>query len=178
MPLAAPGGIGVAMDAQIHSVSGPADPAQVQLLIRLLKLGSFINTPMKDGVCDPAGVSATELKVMMALAGEGALAGHDLVEIMGAPPMNVSRALAALRGRGWIEGARDPENRRRKPVRLSGAGHHAYRTMAPDVAAVAQALLGTLSARQSREFAATADRIIDAMADWITSHHQDVKLNR
>jgi DNA-binding MarR family transcriptional regulator len=145
-------------------------------LIRLLKLGSFINAPMKDGVCDPSGLSQIELKVMMALAGEGELAGHDLVEIMGLPAMNVSRALAALKARGWIAEAVDPDNRRRRPVRLSAAGLAAYGQMLPSIDAVAEALLGSLTARQQREFAHLSDKIIAAMIEWIRSHHQEVKL--
>jgi DNA-binding MarR family transcriptional regulator len=145
-------------------------------LIRLLKLGSFINGPMKDGVCDPSGVSQIELKVMMALSGEGELAGHDLVEIMGLPAMNVSRALAALKSRGWIEEAADPVNRRRRPVRLSAAGRGASERLQPAVEQVAEALLGSLTARQRREFGAISDTIIAAMIEWIRSHHAEVKL--
>lgn len=150
--------------------------APFDLLIRLLKLGSFINGPMKDGVCDPSGVSQIELKVLMALAGEGDLAGHDLVEIMGVPAMNVSRALATLRGHGWIEDTTDPENRRRKPVRLTDAGVQAYQSLLPAVETVADAVLGGLSPRQQREFAAISDKLIAAMTDWIRSHHEGVKL--
>lgn len=167
------------MDATAHP--GPAAPAtsghsQFDLLIRLLKLGSFINGPMKDGVCDPSGVSQIELKVMMALAGEGDLAGHDLVEIMGVPAMNVSRALATLRTRGWIEDTVDPDNRRRKPVRLTAAGTQAYQALLPAVETVAEAILGGLTPRQQREFAALSDKLIAAMTDWIRSHHEGVKL--
>jgi DNA-binding MarR family transcriptional regulator len=145
-------------------------------LIRLLKLGSFINAPMKDGVCDPSGVSQIELKVMMALSGEGELAGHDLVEIMGLPAMNVSRALAGLKERGWIEEASDPANRRRRPVRLSAAGHAAYGQIVPAIETVAEALLGGLTPRQQRDFALLSDKIIAAMIEWIRSHHTEVKL--
>jgi DNA-binding MarR family transcriptional regulator len=161
------------MAASLESPEGNGSFAQ---LIRLLKLGSFINGPMKDGVCDPSGVSQIELKVMMALSGEGSLAGHDLVEIMGVPAMNVSRALAALKERGWIEEAADPDNRRRRPVRLSAAGHAACQRTLPAIEAVAEALLGGLSPRQQREFAALSDMIIAAMIAWIRSHHAEVKL--
>jgi DNA-binding MarR family transcriptional regulator len=149
---------------------------QVALLVRLLKLGSLINGPMKDGVCDPALVTQLELKVMMALVGEGALAGHDLVEIMGVPPMNVSRALASMREHGWIESTVDPENRRRKPVRLSSAGIAKYASLAPSLETVAVALVGNLSAREARDFAKAADHVIDNMIDWITQHHSDVRM--
>ena len=151
------------------------EPAFDQL-VRLLKLASFVNSPMKDGVCDPSGISQIELKVMMALAGEGHLAGHDLVEIMGVPAMNVSRALAALREKGWIEDAVDPDNRRRKPVRLSKAGLAEYDTLHPAVAVVAQALLGGLSPAQQRQFAAISEKIIAAMTLWIRDHHEGVKV--
>ncbi len=160
------------MDAPLNPIeSAPQDDA-FELLIRLLKLGSFINVPMKEGVCDPSGVSQIELKVLMALAGEGELAGHDLVEIMGVPAMNVSRALAALRERGLIEEAHDPENRRRRPVRLNAAGRAAYRELQPATDAVAQALLGDLTPRQRREFAALADKVIAAMTAWIARRHE------
>jgi DNA-binding MarR family transcriptional regulator len=152
-----------------------SEPAFDQL-VRLLKLASFVNSPMKDGVCDPSGISQIEMKVLMALAGEGDLAGHDLVEIMGVPAMNVSRALAALREKGWIEDAVDPVNRRRRPVRLSAAGRAEYERLHPAVEAVAQALLGSLSSAQQRQFAVISDKIIAAMVQWIRDHHAEVKV--
>jgi DNA-binding MarR family transcriptional regulator len=148
----------------------------VALLVKLLKLGSFINLPMKEGVCDPADLGVTECKVLMALAGEGALAGHDLVGIMGLPPMNVSRAIAALKTRGWIEDIQDPDNRRRRPVALTKAGWGAYATMDQGVAGLARDLLGNLSARQKRQFAEVSEIIIENMAEWITGHHSEIRL--
>ncbi len=155
------------MNGSLEIAETGAQDEAFELLIRLLKLGSFINVPMKEGVCDPSGVSQIELKVMMALAGEGALAGHDLVEIMGVPAMNVSRALATLRERGLIEQASDPENRRRRPVRLSAAGEALYHELLPATHAVAAALLGGLSPRQQRELGQLSDKVIEAMTGWI-----------
>ncbi|MBN8499782.1 MAG: MarR family transcriptional regulator [Sphingomonadales bacterium] len=163
------------MGKTLHMPSASPEPAFDQL-VRLLKLGSFVNSPMKDGVCDPSGISQIELKVMMALAGEGDLAGHDLVEIMGVPAMNVSRALAALRARGWIEDAVDPENRRRRPVRLSANGQATYDQLRPAVDSVALALLGGLTPAQQKQFAAISDKIIAAMTQWIRDHHEGVKV--
>lgn len=158
-------------------LSDPA-PDDLALLIRLLKLGSLINTPMIDGVCEPSGISPIELKVLIALTGEGDLAGHDLVEIMGMPAMTVSRALALLRGRGWIEDCADPENRRRKPVRLTEAGRDATDRLSPLLEATASALLGGLGKGEHQRLAQTADKLNDAMADWIVGHHAEVKLKR
>jgi DNA-binding MarR family transcriptional regulator len=158
-----------------NSAGDGAEPTFEQL-VRLLKMASFVNSPMKDGVCDPSGINQIELKVMMALAGEGELAGHDLVEIMGVPAMNVSRALGALREKGWIEDAVDPDNRRRKPVRLRQAGKAEYERLHPAVEAVALALLGGLSPAQQRQFAAISEKIIAAMTQWIRDHHEGVKV--
>ena len=151
-------------------------PAPAHLLVRLLKLGSFISGPMRDGVCDPAQISSNELRVIMALAGEGALAGHDLVEITGLPPMNVSRAIATLRERGWIEDAVDPDNRRRRPVRLSDDGHEAYRRTQPYFDVVADALLSTLTLRQRQQLASLTDKVNAQLITWIRDHHAEVKL--
>lgn len=149
-----------------HRPDDLSAPERFDLLIRLLKMGSLINNPMKAVVCDPSGISQVELKVIMALAGEGDLAGHELVKIMGMPAMNVSRAIASLREAGLIEEVADPDNKRRKPVRLSSEGQAVYARLMPDIAAVASALLGHLSARQRRDFVSAADVIIAAMASW------------
>jgi DNA-binding MarR family transcriptional regulator len=155
-----------------------AGPAAVDLLVKLLKLSSMITTPMQDGVAEPRGVGVNELKIIMCLGGEGALAGHDITEIMAMPPMNVSRALATLRERGWIEDVVDLENRRRKPVQLSKAGAAASRTMMPDVGVVAEYLLGKLGRNERTMLAKVSDKIAARMADWIVEHHAEVKLRR
>ena len=152
----------------------PPDP--LALMIRLLKLGSFVNMPMKEAVCDPAGLTPTELKVLMALAGEGPLAGHDVVGITGMPAMNVSRAISALSRRGWIEEARDPVNRRRRPVTLSDAGRAAYAGIERDVAALAGAVLSGIDEGQQRDFAKAADAIVDSLADWTATRHADMRV--
>ena len=155
-----------------------AVPEPAQLLIRLLKLASFISGPMRDGVCEPAEISSNELRVIMALAGEGELAGHDLAEITGLPPMNISRAIGSLHQRGWIEDAVDPDNRRRRPVRLSEAGHEAYRRTQPYFDVVADALLGTLTMRQRQQIASLTDKVNARLIAWIGDHHAEVKLAR
>eukprot|EP01037_Dinobryon_pediforme_P008606 gene8606-8698_t len=156
----------------------PVDvPEPADLLVRLLKLGSFISGPMRDGVCEPAEMTAAELRVIMALAGEGELAGHDLVEITGLPPMNVSRTIASLREREWIEDAIDPDNRRRRPVRLSAAGHAAYARTQPHFDIVAGALLGPLNPRQRQQLARLTDKVNAQLIAWIRDHHAGIALH-
>ncbi len=145
---------------------GESDSPATPLLVQLLKLCSLINEPMKEGVCDPAGASTNEVKVVMALAGEGPMAGHDLVHILGTTPMNVSRAIAGLKARNWVEDFTDPDNRRRRPVRLTGDGEVAYRQMQPLLDTVAGALLNKLTVRQHRELSHLTGLVLGRIADW------------
>jgi DNA-binding MarR family transcriptional regulator len=148
----------------------------VDLFIQLLKLSSLINGPMQDGVANANDIALNELKIMMCLGGEGALAGHDITDIMAIPPMNVSRALSALLDRGWIEPVVDPANRRRKPVQLSSAGWKAHQAMTPDVGAVSDYLLGTLTAAERTVMSRATAKVISRMADWFEQYHAGTHL--
>jgi DNA-binding MarR family transcriptional regulator len=163
---------------KVASNSGAVEPigSPVVLLVQLLKLSSLISGPMDDGVASANGVALNELKIMMCLGGEGALAGHDISEIMAITPMNVSRALSNMLSRGWIEPVTDHENRRRKPVQLSAAGWIAYRNMMPDVAAVADYLLGTLSVNERSVMARVSEKVVGRMADWFEQYHAGTHL--
>jgi DNA-binding MarR family transcriptional regulator len=153
------------------AAASKADSAALEpLLVQLLKLAALINRPMEDGVASPNGLSLNELRIMMCLHGEGACAGHDITELMAIPPMNVSRALASLVNRGWIEPALDPTNRRRRPVRLSAEGERACLTMEGDIDSVAHALLGMLSAGEASALNETVDAVIARLERWPAEH--------
>ena len=143
---------------------------QVQLLVQLLKQASLITRPMVEGVAEPNGISPNELRIVMCLGGEGAQAGHDITELMGIAPMNVSRAFASLATRGWIEQVNDPDNKRRKPVQLSARGWEAYQAMTPDVRIVADYLFKGLTANERNALARISKKIIARMEDWAVEH--------
>lgn len=144
--------------------------ALVSLHVQLLKLASLINRPMRDGVAEPEGLSIDEVKIVLCLSGEGAMAGHEISDVMGIPPMNVSRALTSLLARGWIERAHDPADKRRRPVALTSAGADAAQAMTPDLAGVADYLLGDLSATDRRTLARISEAIIVRMEAWPADH--------
>lgn len=144
----------------------PSENSDVGLLIAMLRFAALINRPMRDGVALPAGVSPNELKIIIALGGEGERAGHELADLMGMQPMNVSRALAALVERGWVEEVIDPNNRRRKPHRLSAEGWDAYRAMGPEIEAVAAFLFTTLDPAERTGMAAVLDKLYTQVMRW------------
>jgi DNA-binding MarR family transcriptional regulator len=165
--------------AGLKSTKAPVAAAhnEVALLVQLLKLSSFINGPMQDGVASPNDLALNELKITLCLGGEGALAGHDIADIMGIAPMNVSRSLSSLLQRGWIEPVEDPSSRRRKPFQLSALGWESHRAMLPDLGDVAVYLLSKLSAKESATLFSISQKIVDRMADWLEDHHAGLHVN-
>ncbi|HEY0748521.1 MAG TPA: MarR family winged helix-turn-helix transcriptional regulator [Steroidobacteraceae bacterium] len=118
---------------------------EIDLLVAMLRFSSIISRPMRDGVADPAGFSSNELRILMALSGEGESAGHDLAELMGMHAMNVSRALSSLHTMGLVQAARNSKNRRRKPYRISARGASAHVALKPRIAQIASFLFGVLT---------------------------------
>ncbi len=148
------------------SEAGPIDNSDTGLLISMLRFAALINRPMRDGVATPVGVSSNELMIIMALGGEGEMAGHEISELMGMQPMNVSRALASLSARGWIVQVTDTANRRRKPHKLAESGWAAYRAMSPQIERVAQFLFKTLDINERAGMAAVLDKLYRQVMKW------------
>jgi DNA-binding MarR family transcriptional regulator len=139
---------------------------QIDLLVSLLRLAALISRPMRDGVADPAGFSSDELRILMALSGEGASAGHDLAELMGMHAMNVSRALASLHRMGLVERVRDTRNRRRKPYRVSPRGAAAQLALGPAIVRVARFLLGVLTESERRQLRMIIAKLDHQILTW------------
>ena len=134
---------------------------EIELLVAMLKFASLISRPMRDSVADPAGLSSNELRILMALSGEGESAGHSLAELMGMHAMNVSRALASLHAMGLIEPVKRRGNRRRKPYRVSTRGAKTHAALEADLGRVARFLFGVLTTRERaslRKIVAKLDR--------------------
>lgn len=139
---------------------------QIGLLVAMLRFASLISRPMRDGVADPAGFSSNELRILMALSGEGESAGHDLAELMGMHAMNVSRALSSLHAMGLVEPAKNSKNRRRKPYRISARGAAAHIALEPRIEMVAGFLFGVLSATERRTLHKILTKLDRQVLSW------------
>lgn len=139
---------------------------EIGLLVAMLRFASIISRPMRDGVADPAGFSSNELRILMALFGEGENAGHDLAELMGMHAMNVSRALSSLHAMGLVEPAKNSKNRRRKPYRISARGAAAHVALQPRIAQIASFLFGVLSGAERRTLREILAKLDDQVLAW------------
>jgi DNA-binding MarR family transcriptional regulator len=139
---------------------------EIGLLVAMLRFASVISRPMRNGVADPAGFSSNELRILMALSGEGESAGHDLAELMGMHAMNVSRALSSLHAMGLVEPAKNSRNRRRKPYRISARGATAHVALEPRIAQIASHLFGVLTQAERRALKSTLAKLDRQVLAW------------
>jgi DNA-binding MarR family transcriptional regulator len=139
---------------------------EIALLVAMLRFSSIISRPMRDGVADPAGFSSNELRILMALSGEGESAGHDLAELMGMHAMNVSRALSSLHHMGLVEAAKNSKNRRRKPYRISTRGAAAHVALEPRIARIASFLFGALTQAERRSLRKILGKLDRQVLAW------------
>jgi DNA-binding MarR family transcriptional regulator len=152
--------------------NGNRQSRDIQLLVAILRFSSLISRPMRDGVADRAGFSPNELRLLMALTGEGEAAGHDLAELMGMNAMNVSRALATLRTMRLIAPVANAGNRRRKPFRVSRRGAIAYVAMKPSIADVAGFLFGALRPAERRSLGKILAKLDRRVLTWQPKEHR------
>lgn len=145
---------------------------EIDLLVAMLRFASLISRPMRDGVADPAGFSSNELRILMALSGEGESAGHYLAELMGMHAMNVSRALTSLHGMGLVEPGKNTKNRRRKPYRISARGALAHVALEPSIAQVARYLFGALTAAERTALRTILAKLDQQVLRWQPSERR------
>ncbi len=92
-----------------------------------------------------------EWRVLVNLAEAGSLTASDLCALVPLHKTKVSRALAALEGRGWVERQVDDRDRRIQNARLTARGKRAFATIWPQMTAATEALLAPLSAEDRAE---------------------------
>ena len=129
------------------------------LLYRLLKLSNLILRPFYVHRAESYEMNVNELRVLMTLAPMGEAASHELCEVAGLHPMNVSRAVSALRRQGRVEERRDEENRRRKLLRLTPEGQRVFDELAPDANVAADRLFEGMDDKGLRQLSVVIDKL-------------------
>lgn len=150
------------------AIDGIAADSEIALLIDLLKLSTFISGPIREGVANPMGLTTTDLRILFALGAKGELAGHELCEIMGVAPMNVSRAITGLMQRSLVEPGIDLTNRKRKPVRLTRDGIHLFAQTIPAMTAVGADLFKGVPQRDREAFRRVTAAVLARIGHWST----------
>ena len=124
------------------------DEAYPRLLHRLLKLTNLIGRPFFTHFAERLDLTLNDVRVLMSLSSVSQAASHELCEMTGMHPMNVSRSVARLRRQGRITDRADPANRRRKLLTPTGEGWTLYHQLAPHVKVLSEFVFDTLSQRE------------------------------
>lgn len=143
----------------LSTAEDPSHRAPSLVLYRLLKLTNLINRPFLTDDALRYDLSINELRILMSLAPLREAASHELGTVAGIHPMNVSRAVATLRRQGRITQRADPNNRRRRLLRLTADGWQLYRKLMPHVQQIATTVFGKMTAEEM----ATLSRLVDQM---------------
>jgi DNA-binding MarR family transcriptional regulator len=140
-----------------------ADPVTSPVIVwsRLMKLTSLIGRPFFTRFAQKYEMSANDWRVLTTLAAAPESASHELCQITGMHPMNVSRSVASLRKQGRVSERTDPSNRRRKILSLTQKGWDVYEQGVPQVRELAQFLFSSMSPLEVEFFG----RLVDLLSD-------------
>lgn len=126
---------------------------------RLLKLTNLMSRPFFGQFAKQHALTLNEWRSIVVLANRPGSAAQDVSAATGLHPMNISRAVIALRKRGLVEEARDPENHRRMLLWLTRSGEELFRSIAPHSEAQNKRLFDVLSQEELAAFARTLEKL-------------------
>ena len=155
-----------------HPQARPTDVSQAahaSLLYRLLKLSNLIGRPFFAHFADRYDLTMNDLRVLMTLAPMEEAASHELCQVTGMHPMNVSRSVARLRLQGRVAERSDPANRRRKILSLTPAGTTLYGKLTPHVKVLTEFLFEPLTEPEAE--------LLGKLTDVLTKRLEAVDLN-
>jgi DNA-binding MarR family transcriptional regulator len=151
------------------SGAGPAEQANAHLFYRVLKLSNLIGRPFFTHFADRYDLTMNDTRVLMTLASMSEAASHEICQVSGMHPMNVSRSVARLRRQGRIVERSDPHNRRRKILTPTPEGWELYRKLTPHVNVLSEFVFGALSGLESD--------LLGKLVDLLTQRLEAVDLN-
>lgn len=134
--------------------------SQKSVWYRLMKLTNLINRPFFARFAEYYQLTINDARVLVTLASMPEAAAHELCDATGMHPMNVSRSVATLRRQGRISERRDPENRRRKILRLTSKGWTVCRTFVPDMERMSEFLFESMSPLEVHSLSRLVDLLI------------------
>ncbi len=133
---------------------------RVGTLHRILKLHNRLLQPFSTHLSHRHNISLNEFRLLMVIGRLGAAASHELSEHTGVNAMSVSRAVGTLQRHGRITVETDPNNRRRKVLRLTAEGERLYKIMVPQTQGVADYLLKGMSDSETAKLDEIVGRMI------------------
>jgi len=127
----------------------------------LIKLSHLLSRPFSRLAVEAQVISLAEWRVLVRIERTPGITAQEIARRTGISPMNVSRALSALRSDGRVAMDRDPADSRRNLLQLTAAGRSLFDELYPSAAARSLRLVESLSLAELRELDGMLRRIGD-----------------
>ena len=116
----------------IHTMKQPGRPARNEIvslpcLCANLRRAARLVTQRYDQELQPAGLKATQFTLLQAMTSAGNISQGKLGDLLGLDSTTLTRTLAVLRRKGWIQ-TRPGEDRREVRLNLTAEGKRKYLT--------------------------------------------------
>ena len=139
----------IAAAEAVGTADAGLDEAYPRLLRQLLKLSNLVGRPFFTHFAERYDLTMNDARVLLSLTSVTQAASHELCDVTGMHPMNVSRSVARLRRQGRIVERTDPDNRRRKLLTPTAEGWAIHGKLAPHLKALSEFVFATLSEREA-----------------------------
>jgi DNA-binding MarR family transcriptional regulator len=122
---------------------------------------SHVSTTVSQCYTKELGMTRPEWRTMASLGPDHRLTSAQIVAQSRTDKVTVSRAVAKLSKRGWLQTRSHATDGRVKLLELTATGRKVYRSLVPRVLEAEQTLLRGLTTREIREFQTIMARIVD-----------------
>lgn len=153
-------------DAATESLDAPERPGDFALERFLPYRLSLLSNTVSEGIAsayrDVHGLSVNEWRVLAILGRFSGITASDIIARGAMDKVTVSRAVARLDDRGFVQRAADADDRRRVTLKLTRAGVRLFNEVVPEALAYERKLLESLAPEDRERLNGLLQRLQDA----------------
>lgn len=133
---------------------------------RMAFITNFYREPLLRRMEQEFGIIRPEWTVLICLSFRDGLNPRDICEITEQPRNTISRAVAALVGKGLVSRDEDPKDARRKLLHITDRGRQIYEAIMPMFVERERRMLEHLDAEERRQLDQILEKLCRAAPSW------------
>ncbi len=137
---------------------------RANLVNRLFRLGNALQNQTQALLARESDLSVVHFRIMLRLSQAGPQNVQGIADLLGTDRSNVSRALPALLGKGWINQQASPEDRRQSIITLTKLGKQKVAQSRNGTDARLEALRAAFDDQEFEQLLAYLDRLDAVLA--------------
>ncbi len=146
------------------------DATPIPVTYRMAFIINFYREPLIRRMERDTGLIRPELTVLICLSFRAGLNARDICEITEQPSNTVSRAVAALVGKGYVTRTRDAVDTRRNVLAITEAGQAVHDRIMATFEAAERAMLETLAPHEVETLTQLLDKLARDVERWAPGH--------